>query len=311
MVKAKGGEPFVTETTGLGMLREQCFAIGKIKAAEASGYTSQTLSAPIIIADGLRGFDSVAVNVEGSQLKKVYVAKHIAEADKIISLAHFKGHMNAGFGGALKNIGLGCVSKTSKYDVHLYYPPSINDNCTECGDCIKICPVDAIMDWKIDVDKCIRCQGCAEVCVEGAISINWTSSKDLSERFVDCAKAVLDLVGKENIKYLNFLLDITPHCDCCPYSDNVIVPDLGILASDDILAIDKASVDMVNKAPVLADSMAQNADDKFHGMYKWAHSSNQLNAAKKLGLGDIEYELIEIDSIKSKSTLKKCNDYPI
>ncbi len=295
MVKAKGGEPFVTETTGLGMLREQCFAIGKIKAAEASGYTSQTLSAPIIIADGLRGFDSIAVDVEGSQLKKVYVAKHIAEADKIISLAHFKGHMNAGFGGALKNIGLGCVSKTSKYDIHLYYPPSINDNCTECGDCIKICPVDAIRDWKVDIDKCIRCQGCAEVCKEDAISIKWTSSKDLSERFADCAKAVLDLVGRENIKYVNFLIDITPQCDCCPYSDNAIVPDLGILASADILAIDKASVDMVNKAPILADSLARSSEDKFHGMYKWVHSSDQLNAAKKLGLGEMEYDLIEVD----------------
>lgn len=295
MVTEKGGEPFVTETTGLGMRREQCFAIGKIKAAEASGYTSQTLSAPIIIADGLRGFDSVAVNVEGLQLKKAYVAKHIAEADKVISLAHFKGHMNAGFGGALKNTGIGCVAKTSKYDAHLYYPPSINGNCTECGACIRICPVDAIRDWKIDVEKCIRCQGCAEVCKEGAISIKWTSSKDLSERFVDCAKAVLDLVGRENLRYVNFLIDITPHCDCCPYSDNAIVPDLGILASEDILAIDKASVDMVNKAPIIADSMARTAEDKFHGMYGWVHSSDQLNAAKKLGLGDMEYELIEVD----------------
>ncbi|NYT00173.1 MAG: DUF362 domain-containing protein [Methanocellales archaeon] len=295
MVKSKGGEPFVTETTGLGMLREQCFAIGKIKAAEESGYTSQTLSSPIIIADGLRGFDSVAVSVEGSQLKKVYVAKHIAEADKVISLAHFKGHMNAGFGGALKNIGIGCVAKTSKYDAHIYSPPKINDNCTECGACVKICPVDAIRDLKIDVEKCIRCQGCAEVCEEDAISFKWTSSKDLSERFVDCAKSVLDLVGSANIKYVNFLIDITPHCDCCPYSDNPIVPDLGILASDDILAIDKASVDMVNKAPIIADSMAINVEDKFHGMYKWARSSYQLNAAKKLGLGDIEYELIGVD----------------
>ncbi|HIH36293.1 MAG TPA: DUF362 domain-containing protein [Methanocellales archaeon] len=305
MVKAKGGEPFVTETTGLGMLREQCFALSKIEAAEASGYTHQTLSAPIIIADGLRGFDCVEVSVDGSQLKKVYVAKQIAEADKVISLAHFKGHMNAGFGGALKNIGIGCVAKTSKYDAHIYSPPNINDNCTECGACVKICPVDAIIDWKVDVEKCIRCQGCAEVCEEGAISFKWASSKDLSERFVDCAKAVLDLVGKENIKYVNFLLDITPHCDCCPYSDNAIVPDLGILASDDILAIDKASVDMVNKAPVIADSMAQNADDKFHGMYGWVHSSDQLDAAKKLGLGEMEYELIEIDPIRDKSTLNK------
>ncbi|MBU2617085.1 MAG: DUF362 domain-containing protein [Euryarchaeota archaeon] len=295
MVKTKGGEPFVTETTGLGMTRERCFATGKIEAAEENGYTSQTLSAPIIIADGLKGFDRVEVCIDGAQLKKVYVAKHIAEADKVISLAHFKGHMNSGFGGALKNIGVGCVAKTSKYDSHIYDPPSISDLCDGCGACVKICPVDAIREWKVDVEKCIRCQGCAEVCEEGAISVKWTSPKDLSERFVDCAKAVLDLVGRENFRYVNFLLDITPHCDCCPFSDNAIVPDLGILASEDILAIDKAAVDMVNKAPILADSMAKKAKDKFHGMYGWTHSSYQLNAAKKLGLGDMEYELISVE----------------
>lgn len=296
MVKDRGGMPFVTETTGLGMTKERSFAVSKIETAEENGYTSQTLSAPIIIADGLKGFDGVEVRVNGLQLKKVYVARHIAEADKVISLAHFKGHMNSGFGGALKSIGVGCVAKTSKYDLHIHKPPVINpERCTKCGTCLEICPVDAIKDWTIDPTKCVRCQGCAEVCKDGAISLNWVSSRDLSERFVDCAKAVIDYVGKENFRYVNFLLDITPHCDCCPYSDNPIVPDIGILASDDILAIDKAAVDMVNQAPILPNSMAQNGEDKFHGVFEWTHSRYQLEAAEKLGLGSMTYEVIKVE----------------
>jgi len=296
MVKDRGGMPFVTETTGLGMTKERSFAVSKIETAEENGYTSQTLSAPIIIADGLKGFDGVEVQVNGLQLKKVYVARHVAEADKVISLAHFKGHMNSGFGGALKSIGVGCVAKTSKYDLHIHEPPVINpERCTKCGACLEICPVDAIKDWKIDPTKCIRCQGCAEVCKDGAIPLNWVSSRDLSERFVDCAKAVIDCVGKENFRYVNFLLDITPHCDCCPYSDNPIVPDIGILTSDDILAIDKASVDMVNQAPILPNSMAQNGEDKFHGIFEWTHSRHQLEAAEKLGLGSMKYEVIKVE----------------
>jgi len=296
MVKDKGGMPFVTETTGLGMAKERSFAVSKIATAEENGYTSQTLSAPIIIADGLKGLDGVEVSVNGIQLKRAYVAKHIAEADKVISLAHFKGHMNSGFGGALKNIGVGCVAKTSKYDLHIREPPAIDPGrCTKCGACVEICPVDAIKDWGIDPKKCVRCQGCAEVCKDGAIPLNWVSSRDLSERFVDCAKAVIDCVGKENFRYVNFLLDITPHCDCCPYSDNPIVPDLGILASDDILAIDKASVDMVNQAPILPNSMAQNGEDKFHSVFEWTHSKYQLEAAEKLELGSMEYNVIKVE----------------
>ncbi len=171
--------------------------------------------------------------------------------------------------------------------------------CTKCGECVGICPVDAIRDWKVDHEKCIRCQGCAEVCEEGAILAKWTSSKDLSERFVDCARAVLELVGRENVRYVNFLLDITPHCDCCPFSDNAIVPDLGILASEDILAIDKASVDMVNEAPMLPNSMATpkefHDEDKFHSIFEWTRAKYQLEAAEKLQLGSMKYDIIKVE----------------
>ncbi len=293
MVKKRGGMPFVTETTGLGMIHKRCFAVGKIETAEENGYTHQTLSAPIIIADGLRGFDGVEVQIDGLQLKSAYVAKHIVEADKVISLAHFKGHLNSGFGGALKNMGVGCTTKTSKYDVHMYNPPVIDmGRCTKCGECIGICSDDAIKERKVDHERCTRCQGYAEV--EDAIPIRWTSSRDLSERFIDCTRAVLDIVGEENIRYVNFLLDITPHCDCCPYSDNSIVPDIGILASDDILAIDKASVDMVNQAPMLPNSMARNGEDMFHSIFEWTHSKYQLEAAEKLQLGSMKYDIIKV-----------------
>lgn len=302
MVKQRGAMPFVTETTGLGMIRDRNFAVGRIQIAMENGYTYETLSAPIIIADGLKGFDYVEVEVNGLQLKKVYIAKAIAEADKIISLAHFKGHFRSGFGGAFKNVGVGCVAKPSKYDIHLYDLPRIDEEkCNKCFECLKICPGGAITQNnknKLIQQKCIRCLGCYEVCKSNAIQVEWTIGRDIAERIIDCAKAVIDFKGRENFAFLNFLVDITPHCDCHPYSDLPIVPDLGIAASREILAVEKASVDLINRAPTIQGSLAslhEETEDKFHTTFNWNHSKYQLEAARKSGLGTYDYELLEID----------------
>lgn len=298
MVRERGGEPFATETCGLGMGDARCFATGRLAIAEENGYTSQTLSAPIIIADGLKGFDYVEVPVEGKQLTKAYVAKGIADADKVISLAHFKGHLRGGFGGALKNIGVGCVAKPSKYDLHVFDPPEIDQEaCTECGACIDICPVSAINDFTVDHEACVKCNGCAEACEEGAVVQEWTNARDIAERIVDCARGVFDHVGMENFAFLNFMIDVTPHCDCCPYSDNPIVPDLGIMAGKDPLAVDKACVDMVNDAPVLKESLAHEKpedEDVFGHVFSWTHSRHQIEAAEWHGMGSTDYQLERI-----------------
>ncbi|MCS7144273.1 MAG: DUF362 domain-containing protein [Archaeoglobaceae archaeon] len=283
-----GGRPFVTETTGLGMIRARSTAIGRLEIAEENGYTSQTLKAPIIIADGLLGLDFVEIPIDGRALKKVYVAKAIAEADAVVFCTHFKLHMQSGIGGSIKNVGVGCVAKPSKFDLHARgYPRIVAEKCTKCGKCIEICPVNAIQDYKILEERCLKCTGCAEVCKEDAVEMDWLLGKEVGDRIVECAKGVSKLLKKAS--FLNFLLDITPHCDCHPYSDNSLVSDLGILASKDMVSIDKASFDLYLKAQPTSDFLAT---DRF---WQWTAPESMLEYAEELGLGEQRYKLTKIE----------------
>ncbi|MEM2727205.1 MAG: DUF362 domain-containing protein [Archaeoglobaceae archaeon] len=283
-----GGRPFVTETTGLGMIRPRCTAIGRLEIAEENGYTQQTLKAPIIIADGLLGMDFVEVPIDGKYLKKVFVAKAIAEAEAVVFCTHFKLHMQSGIGGSIKNVGVGCVAKPSKFDLHASgYPKILAEKCTKCGKCIKICPTNAIQDYRIIEEKCLRCTGCAEVCKEDAVEINWLLGKDVSDRIVECAKGVSKVAKK--MSFLNFILDVTPHCDCHPYSDNSLISDIGILASKDMVSIDKASYDLYLKAQPTSDFLAT---DRF---WQWTAPESMLEFAEELGLGEQRYKLTKIE----------------
>lgn len=288
-VKERGGKPFVTETTGLGLIRDRSTAIGRLLIAEENGYTSQTVAAPIIIADGLLGFDYVEVDVGGKHIKKVCVAKGIAEADAVVCVTHFKLHMQAGIGGSIKNIGVGCTAKPSKFDIHSPVPPKINEKCDKCGKCIEICPANAIVNFQIDSTKCIRCTGCYEVCKQNAIEIQWISGRDIAERIVECAKGVMDVVGKKNFAFLNFVVDVTPHCDCHPYSDNPIVPDVGIFASKDIVAVDKASFDAILKFENNPGSLIENK------YWEWTDPLTQIRYAEELELGSSKYEVVGVE----------------
>lgn len=304
MLNEKGAYVFITESSGLGILRPRCFGIGRLRHAQEAGYTYETCLAPLIPADGLQGFNYVRVKVKGQQLKEVYVAKMIAEADKVISLAHVKGHPRTGIGASIKNIGVGCVAKPSKFKIHFYdeYPKIDKDKCNECGKCREICPADSITDeYYINPEICkdYRCLGCYEVCREQrAIPLTWCNSKDTTIRIVDSAKAVIETVGKENFAFLNFILDVTPVCDCVPYSDTPFVPDLGILAGFDPLAIDKASLDMINQAQILSGSiLTENVDNKIAAIYADSFECDPfhlIEAAKKLQLGNTEYFLQKI-----------------
>lgn len=289
-LKERKARVFVTETTGLGLIRKRCTALGRLLIAEENGYTSQTVGAPIIIADGFLGFDFVEVEVDGKHLKKVYVAKAFDEIDAVVCATHFKLHMKAGMGGSIKNVGVGCVAKPSKFDLHCEDYPKINENCNKCGKCVEICPANAIVDFKIDESKCLKCIGCVEVCEENAIDLHWFDGKEISERIVECAKGVYKVVGKENFAFLNFMVDVTPHCDCHPYSDTPIISDVGIFASKDIVAVDKACLDVLTKANLIQDCLLY--ENKF---WEWTDPFAQIEYGEELGLGESEYRIEEFD----------------
>ncbi|MHA1428414.1 MAG: DUF362 domain-containing protein [Candidatus Helarchaeota archaeon] len=304
LLKQKSAYVFITESAGLGMRFPRNYGLGRLHDAQVAGYTFETCLAPLIPADGLQGFNYRHVSVDGLQLKEVYIAEMIAEADRVISIAHVKGHPRGGIGGALKNIGVGCVAKPSKYMLHIYdETPQINsEKCDHCDNCRFICPAHAITDgYSINPALCrdYRCFGCAEVCRDKmAIKVKWCSAEDTAIRIADCAKAVIDTVGAENFAFLNFILDVTPVCDCVPYSDLPVVPDLGILAGSDPLAIDKASLDLINNAPILPGSiLSEPIENKFAAIYADSFECDPnylIEAAQKLQLGNLKYFLQKI-----------------
>ncbi|HUX99371.1 MAG TPA: DUF362 domain-containing protein [Candidatus Deferrimicrobium sp.] len=303
LLKTKSKYVFLTESAGLGLGYTRNYGVGRLQLAQIAGYTFETCLAPLVPADGLYGFNHKLVKVDGIQLKEVYVAKAIAEADKVIVLSHVKGHPRGGLGASIKNLGVGCVAKPSKYMLHIYdETPQIDETkCNKCNKCVEICPAGAIDGYSINPDICkdYRCIACVEACREQrAIKLNWCSARDTAIRIADCAKAVVDTVRAENIGYINCILDVSPICDCAPYSDTPFVPDLGILAGFDPVAIDKASLDLINQAPILPGSvLTTSTDNKIGSIYASSFETDPftiIEAAKKLQLGSLNYSLIKI-----------------
>jgi hypothetical protein len=302
-IQKYGGIPFVTETSGLGLGFDRNSGLGRLIIARENGYTSETVQADLLPADGIKGEDYVKVNFNGAQLKEVYIARAIMDADKIISLAHVKGHPRAGMGGAIKNMGVGSVAKRSKFNLHFYNEtPEINpEKCNQCGKCAEICPVDAIdvNNKLIKKDVCVRCYGCGgKTCPTNAIEVEWCNAFDTNIRILDCANAVLNAKGPQNFRFINFLVDISPICDCVPFNDHSIVQDIGICAAKSMIAIDKASYDLINNAPILANSaVSDETKDIFAQMYEnttKADFRDVINQIKKKDPNLIQYKLIEI-----------------
>ncbi|NWF97282.1 MAG: DUF362 domain-containing protein, partial [Candidatus Thorarchaeota archaeon] len=238
-VKAAGGKPFVTDTTGIGLNSARGTAEKCLKAAVENGYAPETIGAPLVVADGSKGLLGVKLKAGGLRMKEVEVAQAIVEADVLISLAHAKGHPRTGFAGALKNVGVGCVTKCGRAPLHLAKKPQIDPNkCDDCGKCIAFCPVGAIskLDSKpqINPERCVWGCACWEICPKKAISswptIHHETNAELSIRTADAASAVINHLGKDKVMFFNFAYDITPHCDCFPFADTPMVPDIGILA---------------------------------------------------------------------------------
>jgi len=301
-VKKKEGKPFLTDANTLYRGKRKN-AVDHLNTAISNGFSYATIGAPLIIADGLRGKSFTEVEINKKHIKKAKISNEIYYADALIALTHFKGHGGTGFGGTIKNIGMGVASPAGKQIMHANVLPSVNRNkCTGCGRCKKWCPAEAITieDKKsfINSNKCIGCMECVTVCPTGAISIMWNeSSKNLHEKMVEYTYAALkDKEGKAG--FFTFLIDITPDCDCCPWSDASIVPDIGILASRDPVAIEQASLDLVNAQQGLKNTALKIAfrrgEDKFKDLFPTVEAKWQINYAEKLNLGTKKYELIEV-----------------
>jgi uncharacterized Fe-S center protein len=300
-VKACRALPFLTDTNTL-YLGSRSNAVDHITTAILHGFDFAVAGAPVIIADGLSGKNIAKVGISGKHFRTVSIAGDIAAAESMIVLSHFKGHIVSGFGGALKNLAMGCAPPEGKRAQHNARPFPIPEKCTGCGSCMKVCPASAISIVKkksfINLEACIGCFECMHACPEHAIDINWETGIPLfMERMVEYALGATK--GKEGkIGYMNFLIRITPDCDCFPFSDAPIVPDIGILASKDPVAIDTASFDLVNQQQGSAASLLtahhHPGGDKFKGVHALTDGYRQVQYAEEIGMGSREYELIPI-----------------
>jgi uncharacterized protein len=300
-VKEYGGIPFVTDANTL-YSHKRHNAIDHLETAAINGFTNETVGAPIIIADGLIGKDDEIIKIKGNHFKEVYIASAIFHADFIIAATHFTGHILGGFGGSIKNLAMGCASIKGKYLQHSEFLPKVEkDLCKLCGTCVENCGYDAIKKGKNSIyfiaENCIGCGECVSSCKYGAISPTFPNeAKKLQEKMVEYLMGIKNQ-KKGKIIYINFLIDISPECDCWNISNIPIVHDLGILLSDDPVAIDKASVDLINAAP--SESLWSTADkssgqDKFKAIYKNTEWNWQLDYGKQMGIGNEEYKIIKI-----------------
>ena len=298
IIKQKGGYPFITDASTL-YSGTRSDAISHINTAELNGFNTITTGCPIIIADGLKGNDYKEIEVDLKHCSTVKIGTAIMEADIVISLNHFKGHEQSGFGGALKNLGMGCGSKLGKLEMHSGTKPIIEGElCISCGLCEKNCNQRAISIEKnaiINYNKCVGCGECIVVCPKNTIlQKEENQSKILNEKIAEYTYGILK--DKQHF-HINFITNVSPNCDCFPANDMPIVPDIGITASFDPVAIDMASADLVNKAPIIENSLlgeiSKNIiDDKFkciHGNVDW---ESGLTYAEELKLGTKKYELI-------------------
>ncbi len=297
-IKEAGGKPFLTDANTL-YVGSRANAVDHLVTAIENGFSYATVGAPLVIADGLNGHDYIEVEICGKHFEKVKIGSAIREADAIIALTHVKGHEASGFGGAIKNIGMGSGCRSGKQVMHSDLLPTIDSAvCSACERCVEWCPADAITVASaatIDYERCLGCGECTVTCPKGAIAINWKSDPGVfQEKMAEYALGVIK--GKERkVGFMNFVIDVVPDCDCWSWSDAPIVPDIGIVASADIVAVDQASVDLVNAAEGIKGSRLSdpNAEDKF-GTLTGIDWTVQLAHAERLGLGSRDYELVRV-----------------
>ena len=301
VVKSLGGKVFLTDCNTLyGGGRKN--ALDHLDSAYTNGYSPFSTGCHVIIADGLKGTDEAYVPVEGGEyVKEAKIGQAVMDADIIISLNHFKGHECTGFGGALKNLGMGCGSRAGKMEMHSAGKPTVDQQlCVGCGSCVKICAHEGVTvtDKKafIDHSKCVGCGRCIGVCPMDAVAAAQDESFEiLNKKIAEYTWAVVH--GRPNF-HINLVIDVSPYCDCHAENDVPIVPDVGMFASFDPVALDVACADAVNRQPVNPGSILAEREhchhDHFTDVTPETNWRSCVEHAQKLGVGSCSYELIEV-----------------
>ena len=306
LLRSLGAKPFLTDCNTLYAGRRSN-AVDHLESAMENGFNPISAKCEVIIADGLKGTDYREIEINGEYCKAPKIGAAIVDADIVLTMNHFKGHEQTGFGGALKNLGMGCASVGGKLELHSASQPIVDrENCKSCNICVKHCAHDAIhLDGSkiatIDYEKCVGCGQCVALCqYDGAVMGEGDTSERLNYKIAEYSKAVLS--GKPNF-HISFIMNVSPECDCWNHNDAAMVPDLGIAASFDPVALDKACADIVINAPILetgnrlSDSPHHDhleGCDKFHIMHPETNWQAGLEHAEKIGLGTQEYELITV-----------------
>ena len=302
-IQSLGAFPFLTDANTL-YAGTRGNSVSHLKTAIENGFAYSVVNAPVIIADGLRGAAYASVSIKQEHVETAYIGREIVDADAFISLAHFKGHELSGFGGTIKNVGMGSAARKGKLQQHSDLSPRVKaKKCVGCGECAAHCSHEAITlsDKKkavINPEKCVGCGECILICPNGAIDIQW--SKDIvvfQQKMAEYTLAVLKNMREKSL-FVNFITQVSPACDCYGHNDAAIVPDIGIVVSTDPVAIDQASVDLVNRyVPAEGSCISgrvQAGQDKFTALYPKIDWRVQLDHAEKIGLGSRKYKLISV-----------------
>jgi uncharacterized Fe-S center protein len=301
-VSGLGGIPFLTDCSTL-YAGKRKNAVEHLDTANLNGFNTVTAGCQIVIGDGLKGTDDVEIPVKGRYVNIAKIGRTICDADILITLNHFKCHELTGFGGAVKNVGMGCASKRGKMELHSPGKPAVTEKkCKNCKKCLEVCAHSAITIKEkaaIDHDRCTGCGRCIGMCPFDAINVEMDEALDIiCYKIVEYAAAVLK--GKPNF-HVSVIADVSPFCDCHKENDIPIIPNVGMLASFDPVALDKACVDLAQKQPMIAGSRlhVNSKGKKPADIFKCTHPTTKWQAtfvhAKKMGLGSSDYELIEID----------------